>query len=99
VGITEDHVFILDIPGYDNPKGFKTIQELVDMGRGLPELEKLNWSKGQGARQAAFLCYSSGTSGLPVCFRLLTMMRIYGREKKKEGQLTRETESRDGLPS
>jgi ribosome assembly protein SQT1 len=28
-------------------------------------LEELKWEKGQGARQVAFLCYSSGTSGLP----------------------------------
>lgn len=65
-GISEDRVFILDIPGYENPKGFRTVDDLVELGRGLPELEKLNWTKGQGARQVAFLCFSSGTSGLPV---------------------------------
>ncbi|KAM5380142.1 hypothetical protein ACJZ2D_003789 [Fusarium nematophilum] len=35
-------------------------------GAKLPELESLRWTEGQGARQTAFLCYSSGTSGLPV---------------------------------
>ncbi|OIW31188.1 acetyl-CoA synthetase-like protein [Coniochaeta ligniaria NRRL 30616] len=64
-GIPEDKVFILDIPGFENPKGFKTVDDLVELGRGSPELEPLVWSQGQGARQVAFLCYSSGTSGLP----------------------------------
>lgn len=65
-GIPEDKVFILDIPGFQNPEGFKTVDELVEIGRRAPELEPLRWCKGQGARQVAFLCYSSGTSGLPV---------------------------------
>lgn len=65
-GIPEDKVFILDIPGFQNPKGFKTVDDLVELGRAAPELEPLRWCKGQGARQVAFLCYSSGTSGLPV---------------------------------
>ncbi|KAK1764039.1 hypothetical protein QBC33DRAFT_547822 [Phialemonium atrogriseum] len=64
-GIPEDKVFIMDLPGYDKPSSFKTVEDLVDLGRTLPELEPLRWSKGQGARQVAFLCYSSGTSGLP----------------------------------
>jgi acyl-CoA synthetase (AMP-forming)/AMP-acid ligase II len=65
-GIPEDKVFILDIPGFENPKGFKTVDDLVELGQRSPELEALRWSQGQGARQVAFLCYSSGTSGLPV---------------------------------
>ncbi|KAB5547282.1 hypothetical protein GE09DRAFT_206609 [Coniochaeta sp. 2T2.1] len=64
-GIPEDKVFILEIPGFENPKGFKTVDDLVEIGRAAPELEPLRWSKGQGARQVAFLCYSSGTSGFP----------------------------------
>lgn len=48
------------------PKGYKTVDQLIAEGKGLPELEPLRWDKGQGARQTAFLCYSSGTSGLPV---------------------------------
>lgn len=65
-GIPEDKVFIIDIPGFENPRGFRTVDDLIELGRGSPELEPLRWSKGQGARQVAFLCYSSGTSGLPV---------------------------------
>ncbi|KAF2192511.1 acetyl-CoA synthetase-like protein [Zopfia rhizophila CBS 207.26] len=39
-------------------------------GKLLLGLEPIKWSKRQGARQTAFLCYSSGTSGLP---RAVTM--------------------------
>jgi acyl-CoA synthetase (AMP-forming)/AMP-acid ligase II len=46
---------------------FKTVGQLIIEGARLQKLEPLNWEKGQGKRQTAFLCYSSGTSGLPVC--------------------------------
>ena len=45
---------------------FKTVDQLIQEGNNLPQLEELRWEKGQGAKQTAFLCYSSGTSGLPV---------------------------------
>jgi acyl-CoA synthetase (AMP-forming)/AMP-acid ligase II len=45
---------------------FKTVGQLIADGAKLPKLEKQKWEKGQGARQTAYLCYSSGTSGLPV---------------------------------
>lgn len=45
------------------------MDDLIALGKGQRDLEPLRWEKGQGARQTAFLCYSSGTSGLPVsCF-------------------------------
>ena len=47
-----------------NP-GFKTVSQLIEEGSGEAALEELAWSKGEGARRTAFLCYSSGTSGLP----------------------------------
>jgi acyl-CoA synthetase (AMP-forming)/AMP-acid ligase II len=67
VGIPEDRIFLMDLAGYpaSNPR-FKTVEDLINRGRTLPDLEPLRWPKGQGARQVAFLCYSSGTSGLPV---------------------------------
>lgn len=50
---------------------FKTVGQLIEDGENLPKLEQLKWQKGQGAKQTAYLCYSSGTSGLPVsCFVL-----------------------------
>ncbi|KAH8897961.1 acetyl-CoA synthetase-like protein [Thozetella sp. PMI_491] len=64
-GIARKHVFILPTVGDAKPASFATIEDLVVEGQSLPELEPLRWGKGQGARQPAFLCYSSGTSGLP----------------------------------
>lgn len=66
-GISESRIFILPLPGYEKEKTpFPTVEDLIDEGKRLPELEPLRWTKGQGARQPAFLCYSSGTSGFPV---------------------------------
>lgn len=68
VGIGREKVFIFDVPGSELPKGFKTVDDLIEIGRKEAELEALGWTTGQGGRQVAFLCFSSGTSGLPVCF-------------------------------
>jgi len=43
----------------------RTVDDLIKDGASCSSLEPLNWSKGEGARRVAFLCYSSGTSGLP----------------------------------
>ncbi|KAF4448153.1 4-coumarate-- ligase-like 7, partial [Fusarium albosuccineum] len=66
-GIPVENIFIFDIPGVqvDMTARQQTVERLVEEGSGLPELDPLLWVKGQGARQPAFLCYSSGTSGLP----------------------------------
>ena len=66
VGIPNERVFILPMPGDSTKVPFTTLEELIEEGKNLPELEPLKWSKGQGTRQTAFLCFSSGTSGLPV---------------------------------
>lgn len=65
-GIPEDKIFILDLPHHHKKPNFKTLEDLIELGRSVPDLEPLRWCKGQGARQPAYLCYSSGTSGLPV---------------------------------
>jgi|SRR3569833_331401 len=66
-GIPKDKIFILPLPGFEGEKvPFPTVEDLINEGRELRPLEPLRWTKGQGARQPAFLCYSSGTSGLPV---------------------------------
>ncbi|KAL7808139.1 hypothetical protein V8C44DRAFT_336586 [Trichoderma aethiopicum] len=65
VGIPKDRIFILQAAGFDNPPSYVTIDDLVAEGKQLPPLKPLRWVKGQGARQTAYLCYSSGTSGLP----------------------------------
>ncbi|CAI4210832.1 unnamed protein product [Parascedosporium putredinis] len=63
-GLARDKIFILEVAGA-KVDGFVTADDLVREGQKLPELEPLKWNKGQGARQPAYLCYSSGTSGLP----------------------------------
>lgn len=65
-GISEDRIFLLPVPGVEKKTPFPTVDDLIEQGKSLQELEPLKWVKGQGARQVAFLCYSSGTSGLPV---------------------------------
>lgn len=52
-------------PGISSFSEFPTINDLLTEGRSQPGLEALRWTKGQARRQPAFLCYSSGTSGLP----------------------------------
>ncbi|KAK0655893.1 hypothetical protein B0T16DRAFT_315553 [Cercophora newfieldiana] len=64
-GIAEDKIFILDLPHHAAKPALKTVEDLVELGHSVPDLEPLKWTKGQGARQPAYLCYSSGTSGLP----------------------------------
>ena len=71
-GIPNKHIYLLPLPkeatvGLQSPPDFKNVDQLIEQGSNLPPLEPLKWEKGQGARQTAFLCYSSGTSGLPVC--------------------------------
>ncbi|KAH7253448.1 hypothetical protein NW759_007219 [Fusarium solani] len=65
VGISKDHIFLLETPGGSKGVKLTTVDELIQQGVALPALESLKWVKGQGARQVAYLCYSSGTSGLP----------------------------------
>ncbi|KAG4413272.1 hypothetical protein IFR04_013591 [Cadophora malorum] len=68
VGIPKERVYILELPkelSGDKPVPFKTASQLIEAGSKLPTLEALKWEKGQGAKQTAYLCYSSGTSGLP----------------------------------
>ncbi|KAF2107780.1 phenylacetyl-CoA ligase-like protein [Lophiotrema nucula] len=69
-GIPEDRIYLLEVPkaltgGKEAPKGMKTVDDFIREGSKLPRLEPLNWDSGDGANKTAFLCYSSGTSGLP----------------------------------
>jgi acyl-CoA synthetase (AMP-forming)/AMP-acid ligase II len=65
-GIPEDRIFLLEVPGFEASSKFTTVDQLIEEGKKLPAPEPLKWVTGQGGRQTAFLCYSSGTSGLPV---------------------------------
>ncbi|KAF7862640.1 hypothetical protein EAF04_007513 [Stromatinia cepivora] len=67
-GIKNGQIYILDMPKAftgDKKVPFKTADDLISAGEKLPKLEPLRMEKGQAARQTAYLCYSSGTSGLP----------------------------------
>ncbi|PHH69911.1 hypothetical protein CDD82_7437 [Ophiocordyceps australis] len=71
--IPRDRVFLLPVP--DAPltsqhAQFLSFDQLVAEGRHLPPLAPLSWIKGQAARQTAYLCYSSGTSGLPKAVKI-----------------------------
>lgn len=65
VGIPKNKIFIVGMPGFEKKDGFVTIEELIAEGAQAPKLDEVKWATGQGARQTAFLCFSSGTSGLP----------------------------------
>ncbi|KAF4334051.1 4-coumarate ligase-like 7 [Fusarium beomiforme] len=65
VGIPDKHIFLLPLPNTPSEGRFKTIEDLISEGQNLPSLETPAWIPGQGKRQVAYLCYSSGTSGLP----------------------------------
>lgn len=69
-GIPENRIYILEVAevfaGKGTPSGKKTVDDFIREGKQLDRLEKLDWKTGDGAKRSAFLCYSSGTSGLPV---------------------------------
>lgn len=67
-GVAPEHVYCLEIPGElaasESPRFI--LSAMIERGRQLPSVKPLKFDRGQGARQTAFLCYSSGTSGQPV---------------------------------
>lgn len=70
-GLPKNKVYLIDVPipilgGAKAPTEIRSVSQLAEAGKSLPALEPLKWGPGEGARRTAFLCYSSGTSGLPV---------------------------------
>lgn len=65
MGIPLDKIWIMGSPGFEKADGFVSVEELISEGTQAPKLDELNWASGQGSRQSAYLCFSSGTSGLP----------------------------------
>lgn len=68
--ISKNRIYLLSLPkeleaGQVSGE-HKTVDQLIGEGQKLPKLKIAEWQRGQGARQTAYLCYSSGTSGLPV---------------------------------
>jgi acyl-CoA synthetase (AMP-forming)/AMP-acid ligase II len=71
VNIPKSRIYLCDMPDLTTGKlpttrhpDHKTLTQLVAEGKSRPPIDPLRWTPGQGARQTAFLCYSSGTSGL-----------------------------------
>lgn len=71
--ISRRHIYLLDTPPLSTKprgsallRGIRTVGDLIEQGRKLKKIEALQWNVGQGAQQIAYLCFSSGTSGLPV---------------------------------
>lgn len=76
-GLPRSRIYLLDVPeqllgGAKPPTEYVSVSELTEAGKSLPPVDELRWSAGEGARRTAFLCYSSGTSGLPVSSVLIT---------------------------
>jgi acyl-CoA synthetase (AMP-forming)/AMP-acid ligase II len=68
-GIPDNRIYILEVPkeltgGKGTPAGMKTVDDFIREGAKLDRLEPLKLAQGEGAKRTAFLCYSSGTSGL-----------------------------------
>lgn len=69
--IPDEKIFLMPLPEALTPKGsappHQTINDLIAIGSKLPAIQAAdaNWRKGDNAKKIAFLCYSSGTSGLP----------------------------------
>ncbi|KAG9240131.1 amp dependent CoA ligase-like protein [Calycina marina] len=67
-GIPKERIYLVDTAtdsSSSNKHSLKTLDQLAEEGKKLQKIDALRWSKGQGAKQTAYLCYSSGTSGLP----------------------------------
>ncbi|GKU20635.1 4-coumarate-- ligase 7 [Fusarium langsethiae] len=65
VGIPDKHIFLLPLPDVPSDGSYRSIEDLISEGQNLPPLSLPAWVPGQGKRQTAYLCYSSGTSGFP----------------------------------
>ncbi|CAG9986790.1 unnamed protein product [Clonostachys byssicola] len=69
-GISSSNIFLVSIPADNggpatNIGSFSNLEDLVAIGRRVPPLPYMKWEKGRAGKQAAYLCYSSGTSGPP----------------------------------
>lgn len=69
--LSDDKIYILplaeSVTGGMSNSGHKTIEDLIQAGSKLDPIKEsdASWSRGDGKKRCAFLCYSSGTSGLP----------------------------------
>jgi 4-coumarate--CoA ligase len=61
--IPSDRIFLLDVPKHDK---YVTVEQLIQNGgKSGRKVKPLKLKKGEGKTRLAFICYSSGTTGLP----------------------------------
>ena len=71
-GIPGSHIFIIeentlgDTTQKSGEQRILTLDELISLGRNTPPLQSVEWTNKEGENRAAFLSWSSGTSGVPV---------------------------------
>ncbi|KXT09569.1 hypothetical protein AC579_712 [Pseudocercospora musae] len=69
--LPHDRIYLLPLPEAVTPgmsnNGHQTIEDLIKKGQQLDRIipSDQSWPKGHAKERCAFLCYSSGTSGLP----------------------------------
>lgn len=82
-GLPKSKIYLIDVPQEllgraKAPTEYTYVSQLAEAGKTLPPLEPLKFGPGEGGRRTAFLCYSSGTSGLPVrTFSFLEPLNCY----------------------
>jgi acyl-CoA synthetase (AMP-forming)/AMP-acid ligase II len=59
--IHRENVIVMDAANIN----YRSIDELVVRGKSLPAVERIVFVRGESTKRLAFLCFSSGTSGLP----------------------------------
>ena len=69
-GLPRERIFIMDtsdkiLDGKTVPSDLKTVDQLIAESANYPALEPVRMEKGEGASRIAYLCSSSGTSGMP----------------------------------
>ncbi|KAJ6119141.1 hypothetical protein N7523_003421 [Penicillium sp. IBT 18751x] len=69
-GLSKNQIYLIDVPqqilaDIKVPSELKSISQVAEAGKSLPLVQPVQWGPGEAARRTAFLCYSSGTSGLP----------------------------------
>jgi acyl-CoA synthetase (AMP-forming)/AMP-acid ligase II len=75
-GFSKNQIYLIDVPqqilgNTKPPSELKSVSQIAEAGKSLPPVQPVQWGHGEAARRTAFLCYSSGTSGLPVSLDFL----------------------------
>ncbi|KAH8819830.1 acyl-CoA synthetase [Xylogone sp. PMI_703] len=103
-GIPKNRIYILEVGNTTADerracREYKTVDQLIETGKSLSPIKRSQWTKGQGARQCAYLCYSSGTSGLPkgvmISHRnvIANCVQLKAYERKSRTMLAKDSQS------